>query len=121
LDTGSRLTSVPPKPGTAASSVVNRPTRRTHQRDRACTSIAAQAAVPGTSTAASASSTLSRNRRSSSGASAATKRERSPNGSASRRPCSTGRVARTNGRNTPMITLSGIGPFVVVKRYLRCS
>jgi hypothetical protein len=30
-------------------------------------------------------------------------------------------VARTNGRNTPMITLSGIGPFVVVKRYLRCS
>ena len=47
LDTGSRLASAPPSPGTAASSVVNRPTRRTHQRVRAGTSIAAQAAVPG--------------------------------------------------------------------------
>ncbi len=49
----------------------------------------------------------------------ATTRERSPNGSASRRPSSTGRVARTNGRSTPMITLSGIGPFVVATRHLR--
>ena len=117
--TGSRLATAPPKPGTAASSVVNRPTRRTHQWVRACTSIAPRRRCPAPRRGQPRVEHLSRSPRSTPAAlvRARTRGPAARTGRPRAAPSSTGRVARTNGRSTAATSRVRDRPAVPGRRF----